>query len=78
MSRSCVFLSLRCGWFVVFSWSSFINRLVFGTIYSLVISGGPECIVQAIQAFGLGAIKVEPPITNEVILIEDGPIRAKK
>ena len=39
---------------------------------------GSDLIVQAVETFGLGTVKVEPPITDEVSLIENGTIGAQK
>ena len=39
---------------------------------------GGDLLVEAVQAFGLGAVKVEPPITNKVTLVENGSVGAQK
>jgi hypothetical protein len=31
-------------------------------------------IVEGVKSFGFGAVKVEPPVTDEVVLVEDGAI----
>ena len=35
-------------------------------------------LVEAVESLGLGAIEVEPPVTDEVFLVEDGPVGAQK
>ena len=35
-------------------------------------------VIESIKTFSLRAVKVKPPITNEVVLVEDGAIRAEE
>ena len=35
-------------------------------------------LVEAVKSLGLGAVKIEPPITNEVFLVEDGAVGAQE
>jgi len=43
----------------------------FGTL-------GGNIVVQTVQTLGLGAVKVEPPVTDEVVLVEDGSVGAEE
>ena len=49
---------------------------------SLLVGGGltlgGDLIVQRIEAGGLRAIEVEPPIADEVVLVEDGSVGAEE
>jgi len=38
------------------------------------ISLGSYLVILAVQVLGLGTIKVEPPVTDEVVLVEDGAV----
>ena len=39
---------------------------------------GGDLIVQAVKAFGLGTVKVEPPITDKVVLVENSSVGAEE
>jgi len=39
---------------------------------------GGDFLVQAVQTLGLGAVKVEPPVADEVVLVEDGAVGAEE
>ena len=39
---------------------------------------GSDFVVEAVEAFGFSTVKVEPPITNEVSLVENGAIGAQE
>jgi len=58
-----------------------------GGVAVLVVGGGglrgglgfsADLIVAPVQALGLGAVKVEPPIADEVLLVEDGSVGAEE
>ena len=42
------------------------------------LSFGGNVFVEAVEAFGFSTVKVEPPITNEVSLVEDGTVGAQE
>ena len=42
------------------------------------LSLGSNVFVEAVEAFGFSTVKVEPPITNEVALVEDGTVGAQE
>ena len=39
---------------------------------------GGDIVVQAVQTLGLSAVKVEPPVADEVVLVEDGTVGAEE
>jgi hypothetical protein len=39
---------------------------------------GLDLVVTSVQTFGLRAVKVEPPIADKVLLVEDGAVGAKE
>lgn len=41
-------------------------------------TSGSNVVVEAVEAFGFRAVKVEPPVTDKVVLIEDGSIGAEE
>jgi hypothetical protein len=56
-----------------------ISRL--GTVGSVATGGftfGGNLVVQGVEAFGFGAVEVEPPIADEVVLVEDGSVGAEE
>ena len=67
-------------WFT--SWSG-IRVIDVGSI-GLGVGGGNGLglgavfVVQGVEAFGFGAVKVEPPITDEVALVENGSVGAQE
>ena len=38
------------------------------------LSLGGDLLVQAVQTLGLSAVEVEPPVADEVVLVEDGSV----
>ena len=42
----------------------------------LSLSG--EVVVEAVETLGLGAVEVEPPVADEVVLVEDGSVGAEE
>ena len=57
------------GW----SWSS-----VLGVGGGDGLALGPDVVVEAVETLGLGAVEVEPPVTDEVLLVEDGAVGAEE
>jgi len=47
-----------------------------GSVNFGTLSG--DIVVQAVQTLGLGAVKVEPPVTDEIVLVEDGTVGAEE
>jgi len=47
-----------------------------GSINFGTLSG--DIVVQAVQSLGLGAVKVEPPVTDEVVLVKHGSVGAEE
>ena len=39
---------------------------------------GGDLVVPGVEALGLGTVKVEPPIADEVLLVEDGAVGAEE
>ena len=39
---------------------------------------GGDLVVQRVEVFGRGAVKVEPPVADEVVLVEDGSVGAEE
>jgi len=37
-----------------------------------------DVLVEAVEAFGRGAVEVEPPVADEVLLVEDGSVGAEE
>ena len=37
-----------------------------------------EVVIEAVKAFVLGAVKVEPPVADEVVLVEHGAVGAEE
>ena len=42
----------------------------------LTLSG--EVVIEAVKSFSLGAVKVEPPVADEVVLVEDSSVGAEE
>ena len=60
---------------------SHVSGSTIGSKISGGISGGTfsgDLIVAAVQIFGLGAVKVKPPVADEVVLVEDGSVGAQE
>ena len=59
---------------------SSISRL--STVGSVVAAGGltfgGNLLVQGVETLGFGAVEVEPPIADEVVLVEDGSVGAEE
>ena len=47
-------------------------------ISSSSLSLGSDLIIQSIETLGFSAVKVEPPVTDEVVLVEDGSVGAEE
>ena len=61
----------------------FSTRSSIGALSFIVASGksltfGSNVVVQAVKAFGLSTIKVEPPITDKVVLVENSSVGAEE
>ena len=39
---------------------------------------GGDLVVQGVETLGLGAVEVEPPVADEVVLVEDGSVGAEE
>ena len=39
---------------------------------------GTDVIIDGVKGFGLGTVKVEPPVADEVVLVEDGSVGAEE
>lgn len=39
---------------------------------------GGEVVIEAVETLGFGAVKVEPPVADEVVLVEDGSVGAEE
>ena len=39
---------------------------------------GCEVVIEAVETLGLGAVKVEPPVADEVVLVEHGSVGAEE
>jgi len=60
---------------------SHVSGSTIGSKISGGISGGTfggDLVVAAVQTFGLGAVEVEPPVADEVVLVEDGSVGAQE
>ena len=55
---------------VVVGRRSSVDGLVTGQRLAL----GGNLVVQGVERLGLGAVKVEPPVADEVVLVEDGAV----
>ena len=47
-------------------------------ISSVRLSLSSNLIIQSIETLGFSAVKVEPPVTDEVVLVEDGSVGAEE
>ena len=68
----CSIFLLFLHWFI----SNFSRLIQISVLTSISFSS--DVIIQAIKSLGLRAVKVEPPITNEIILVENGSVGAQK
>ena len=60
---------------------SHVSGSTIGSKISGGISGGTfggDLVVAAVQILGLGTVKVEPPVADEVVLVEDGAVGAEE
>jgi hypothetical protein len=39
---------------------------------------GGDVLIQGVKALGLGAVKIEPPVADEIVLVEDGSVGAEE
>ena len=39
---------------------------------------GCDLIVEGVEVFGGGAVEVEPPVTDEIVLVQEGPVGAEE
>jgi hypothetical protein len=62
------------GWRTIVGLGSAVGSIVGGGGFTF----GGDFFVQGIEAFGFGAVKVEPPIADEVVLVEDGSVGAEE
>ena len=42
------------------------------------LSLGSKVVVEAVETLGLGTVEVEPPVADEVVLVEDGAVRTEE
>ena len=49
-------------------------------LYSTVLYSplGSDLVVEAVQLLGGGAVEVEPPVADEVVLVEESPVGAEE
>ena len=52
------------------------SRAGGGTSSGLSLSS--EVVVQAVETLGLGTVEVEPPVADEVVLVEDSTVGAEE
>ena len=60
---------------------SHVSGSTVGAKISGGVSGGTfggDLVVAAVQIFGFGTVKVEPPVADEVVLVEDGSVGAEE
>ena len=60
---------------------SHVSGSTVGAKISGGVSGGTfggDLVVAAVQIFGFGTVKVEPPVADEVVLVEDGSVGAQE
>ena len=49
-----------------------VDGLVVGSGAGVGVSLGGDLVVLGVEVLGVGAVKVEPPVADEVVLVEDG------
>ena len=49
----------------------------FGSSGVYLSSLSSDIIIETVETLGLGTVKVEPPVTDEKLLVENCPIRAE-
>merc|ERR1711976_239310 len=70
------FTSIASLFFFVRRESTIFDDLSWSTI--AIIRSSSNVVIEAVKVSSLSAVKVEPPITNKVVLVEDGTIRAEE
>ena len=61
------------------SWASRVGgQDIVGRCSCKFLSLSCNLVIERVESLSFGAFKVEPPVTDEIVLVEDGSIRAEE
>ena len=58
--------------------SSFVTSITTGTSRGVGFSLGSNLIIEAVELLGQGAVNIEPPVADKVLLVEQGAVGAEE